>query len=33
VSPAVRFAVGDVRSADNLKDALRDPIDAVLHLA
>ena len=33
VSPGVRFAVGDVRSADDLRDALRDPVDAVLHLA
>ncbi len=33
VSPAVTFAVGDVRSADDLREALRDPLDAVLHLA
>jgi CDP-paratose 2-epimerase len=33
VSPDVAFVVGDVRSAGDLRDALRDPLDAVLHLA
>lgn len=33
VSPKVRFQVGDVRSAEDLRKALSEPCDAILHLA